>query len=90
MDQLDEQGINFNNLPIFLHDVPFITKTSVNGSTLTQDNNITIEIKQRTAMANRASYGRKKQLRSQYFGRTEKRTLYNMVARPILKYGSER
>jgi flagellar basal body rod protein FlgB len=29
------------------------------GSTLTEDNNITIEIKQRIVMANRASYGLK-------------------------------
>jgi hypothetical protein len=33
-------------------------------STLTEDNNITIEIKLRTVMANRASYSLKKQLSS--------------------------
>jgi alpha-D-ribose 1-methylphosphonate 5-triphosphate synthase subunit PhnH len=34
------------------------------GSTLTEENNITIKIKQRILLANRASYGLKKQLSS--------------------------
>jgi sorting nexin-29 len=47
------------------------------GSTLTEDNNITTEIKLRILMANRDSYGLKKQLSSRYQGRQTKCTLYN-------------
>jgi hypothetical protein len=41
-------------------------------------------------MANRASYGLKKQLSSRYLGRQTKCTLYKTLVRPILTYGSER
>jgi hypothetical protein len=40
-------------------------------------------------MANRASYGLKKQLGSQYLGRQTKCTLRKTLARPILTYGNE-
>jgi hypothetical protein len=59
------------------------------GSTLTEENNIAIEIKQMIVMANRASYGVKKQLSSRYLGRQTKCTLYKMLVCPILTCGSE-
>jgi hypothetical protein len=59
------------------------------GSTLTGDNNVTIEIKQRIVTANRASYGLKKQLSSRYSGIEAKCCLYKIPVRPILTYGSE-
>jgi hypothetical protein len=58
-------------------------------STLTEDNNITIEIKLRIVMANRVSYGLKKQLSLRYLGGQTKCTLYKTLVRPILTYGSE-
>jgi hypothetical protein len=39
------------------------------GYTITEGNNITIEIKERIIMAIRATYGIKKQLSSRYLGR---------------------
>jgi hypothetical protein len=45
-------------------------------STLPEDNNITAEIKQRILMANRASYGLKKQLSSRYLKIQTKCVLY--------------
>jgi hypothetical protein len=59
------------------------------GPTLTEDNNITIEIKLRIVMANRATYSLRKQLSSRYLGRQTKCTLYKTLVRPILTYGSE-
>jgi hypothetical protein len=58
-------------------------------STLTEDNNITTEIKQRIVMENRATCGLKKQLSSQYLGRQTKFTSYKTLVRPIHTYGSE-
>jgi hypothetical protein len=59
------------------------------GSTLTEDNNINIEIKLRILMANRASYGLKKPLSSPYLGRQTKYVSYKMLVRRIRTYGSE-
>jgi hypothetical protein len=59
------------------------------GSIITDDNNTSTETKQRIIMANRASYGLKKQLSSRYLGRQTKCILYKTLMRPILTYCSE-
>jgi hypothetical protein len=59
------------------------------GSIIIDDNNTSTETKQRIVMANRASYGLKKQLSSRYLGRQTKCILYKTLMRPILTYGSE-
>jgi hypothetical protein len=61
------------------------------GSTLTEDSNINIEIKQRIVVANQACCGLKTQLSSRYVGRQSKYscTLYNTLVRPSLTCGSE-
>jgi hypothetical protein len=59
------------------------------GSTLTEDNNITIEIKGRIVMANRASYGLKKQLSSRYLRRETECVSYKTLVRLILTYESK-
>jgi hypothetical protein len=55
------------------------------GSTVTEENNITIEIEQRILMTNWASYGLKKQ----WYGRQTICDLYMMLLRPMLSYGGE-
>jgi hypothetical protein len=59
------------------------------GTTLTEDNDISTEIKQRIIMANKTSYGLKKQLNSPYLKWQTKCMLYKTLIRPILMYGSE-
>jgi hypothetical protein len=46
-------------------------------------------IKQGVIMANKTSYGLKKQLNSSYLKRQAKCMLYKTLMRPILMYGSE-
>jgi hypothetical protein len=54
------------------------------GAALTEDNDITTEIKQRIIMANKTSYGLKKQLYSPNLKRQIKCMLYKTLIRPIL------
>jgi hypothetical protein len=49
------------------------------GTTLTEDNDISTEIKQRIIMANKASYGLNKQLHSPYFKWQTKCMLYKTL-----------
>jgi hypothetical protein len=58
------------------------------GSILTE-NNITVGVNQRIIMANRTSYGLKKQLYSLYLGRHRKCALYKTLVKPMLDCGSE-
>jgi hypothetical protein len=58
-------------------------------TTLTEDNNISTEIKQRIIVASKTSCGLKKQLYSPYLKRETKCTLYKILIRPILMYRSE-
>jgi hypothetical protein len=59
------------------------------GTTLTEDNDTSTEIKQRIIMANKTSCGLKKQLNSPYLKWQTKCILYKTLIRPILMYGSE-
>jgi hypothetical protein len=59
------------------------------GTTLTEDNDISTEIKQRIIMANKISCGLKKQLNSPYLKWQTKCVLYQTLIRPTLTYGSE-
>jgi hypothetical protein len=54
------------------------------GATLTEHNDISIEIEQRTVVANPARYGLRKQLSSWYLGRQTKCALYKKLVRPVL------
>lgn len=56
---------------------------------LTQDNEVTTEIKHRIIMANKTSYGLKKQLNWPTLKSQTERTSYKSLIRPILIYGNE-
>ena len=56
---------------------------------LTEDNGIAAQIKRRISMANKTSYGLKKQINPPNMERQPKRMLYKTLTRPILTYGSE-
>jgi hypothetical protein len=64
-------------------------KSNYLASTLTEGNNITIEIRERIIMTIRATYDAKKQLCSRYVGRQTKCVIYKTVVRPVLTYGNE-
>jgi hypothetical protein len=53
------------------------------GTTLTEDNGTSTEIKQTIIMANKTSYGLKKQLNSPYLKQQTKRMSYKTLIRPI-------
>jgi hypothetical protein len=59
------------------------------GTPLTEDNDVSTEIKQRITMANKTSCGLKKQLNSLYLIRQAKCKLYKTLIRPRLMCGSE-
>jgi hypothetical protein len=59
------------------------------GTTLTADNDISTEIKQRIITANKTSCGLKKQLNSPYLKWQTECVLYKTLIRPTLIYGSE-
>jgi hypothetical protein len=59
------------------------------ASTLTEDNNITFEIKQIIPVEDLSSYGPKKEKSSLHLRRQAKCDLYKMLARSILTHGSE-
>ena len=59
------------------------------GTAINQDNNISLEIKRRIALANRCYFGLSKQLRSKALSRKTKLTLYNTLILPVLTYGAE-
>jgi hypothetical protein len=59
------------------------------GRILTEDDNITTEIKQRIIMPNKTSHGLKKQLYSLNLKHQTNCMLYKTLVRPVLTYGSE-
>jgi hypothetical protein len=59
------------------------------GRPLTEDNDFSIEIKQRIIMANKTSYELKKQLNSPHLKRQTKCVLHKTITGPTLIYGSE-
>jgi hypothetical protein len=59
------------------------------GKTLTEDNDISIEIKRKIITANKTSYGLQEQLNSPYLKRQTKCMFYKTLIRPTLMSGSE-
>ena len=59
------------------------------GSLVTQDNNISLEISRRIALANRCYFGLSKQMRSKALSRRTKLKLYKTLILPVLLYGAE-
>ena len=59
------------------------------GSTITDGNDISQEIKQRITLANRCYFGLSRQLKSRALSRRTKLTLYKALILPVLLYGAE-
>jgi len=59
------------------------------GTTVTKDNLIEEEIKERIAAGNRASFANQKILQSKLISKKTKMKLYKALIRPVVVYGSE-
>jgi hypothetical protein len=59
------------------------------GCLVDANNGISAEIKKRILLANKGSYGLKRQFRSQFLSIKNKIKLYKALIRPVLAYGSE-
>jgi hypothetical protein len=66
-----------------------VIKTKYLGRTVTRDNLIEEEIKERTAAGNRASFANQKTLHSKLISKKTKMKLYKAPVRPVAVYGSE-
>ena len=56
---------------------------------VTTKNDVSLEIKRRTTVANRCYYGLNGQLSNKFLSRTTKLILYKMLILPVLLYGAE-
>ena len=65
------------------------SKTKYLGTTVTKDNLIEKEIKERNAAGNRASFANQKILQSKLISKKTKMKLYKALTRPVAVYGSE-
>lgn len=59
------------------------------GTMVTNDNNVSSEIKRRIVAANRYYFGLQKHMKSRHLTRRTKVLLYKTLIRPVLMYGSE-
>ena len=59
------------------------------GSAVTNNNDVSLEIKRRITLANRCYFGLSKQLNSRALSRQTKITLYKTLILPVLLYGAE-
>jgi len=66
-----------------------LIKTKYLGTTVTKDNLIEEEIKERNAAVNRASFAKQKILQSKLISKKTKMKLYKAPVRPVAVYGSE-
>jgi len=66
-----------------------VSKTKYLGTTVTRDNLIEEEIKERIAAGNRASFSNQKILQSKLIYKKTKMKLYKALIRPVAVYGSE-
>ena len=66
-----------------------VSKTKYLGTTVTKDNLIEEEIKERIAAGNRASFANQKTLHSKLMSKKTKMQLYKALVRPVVVYGSE-
>jgi hypothetical protein len=66
-----------------------ITQFKYLGTSVTYDNDLSVEINNRIISANRSYYGLKKQLKSHLLSTQTKIKLYKTLVRPVLMYGCE-
>jgi hypothetical protein len=66
-----------------------VSKTKYLGTTVTKDNLIEEEIKERIAAGNSASFANQKILQSKLISKKTKMKLYKALVRPVVVYGSE-
>jgi hypothetical protein len=66
-----------------------VSKTKYRGTTVTKDNLIEEEIKERIAAGSRASFANQKTLHSKLISKKTKMKLYKALVRPVAVYGSE-
>jgi hypothetical protein len=66
-----------------------VTQFKYLGTSITYDNDISVEINNRIISANRSYYGLKKQLKSHLLSTQTKNKLYKTLVRPVLMYGCE-
>jgi hypothetical protein len=66
-----------------------VTQFKYLGTSITYDNDISVEINNRKISANRSYYGLKKQLKSHLLSTQTKIKLYKTLVRPLLMYGCE-
>ena len=65
------------------------SKTKYLGTTVTRDNLIEEEMKERIAAANRASFAKQKIFQCKLTSKKTKMKLYKTLIRPVVVYGSE-
>jgi hypothetical protein len=87
--EVTKRPTNTRTLIIHDHQYEGVKEFKYLGTTLTEDNDISTEIKQRIIMGTETSYGLKKLLNSPYVKWQTKCMLYKTFVRPILIYGSE-
>lgn len=78
-----------NNIKIGGVDFESVQDFTYLGSSVNTSNDVTLEIKRRTMLANRTLFGLSKILRSKFVRRNTKLKIYKTLIIPVLMYGAE-